>query len=350
MPVMTTHIDGSQGEGGGQILRTSVGLAAALGTPVHLTGIRAGRQRPGLRPQHLAAVRAAAAVCGAETVGAEIGSMELTFTPGAPRAGKYRFDIGTAGSTTLVLHTVLPALMVADGESDVTVTGGTHNPLAPSFEHFRDVFLPLATVANLHACAALERAGFYPSGGGEVRFQVLGITSPDHAEPLRFTERGELKRIEGLSAASYCLPPHIIERQANQMDKRLRKAGHRPTLEKATWETFSPGTTVFLRAVFCRTVAGWFALGARGKPAERVADEAVDDLLAFLDTPGVVDAHTADQLLVLTALSSRESRYVAERVTDHLQTNANVLTQLTRRPVDILPGEGESATVVVHAQ
>jgi len=137
-------IDGSQGEGGGQILRTAVGLSAALARPVKVTGVRAGRQRPGLRPQHLVAVRAAAAVCNGQLDGAEIGSMEITLRPGDVRAGQYRFDIGTAGSAMLLLQTILPALLLADGDSDVHVTGGTHNPLAPCFEYVRDVFGVLA--------------------------------------------------------------------------------------------------------------------------------------------------------------------------------------------------------------
>jgi len=350
MPIMVAHIDGSQGEGGGQILRTSVGLAAALGRPVHLTAIRAGRQRPGLRPQHLAAVRAAAAVCGAELTGAEIGSMEIAFTPGAPKAGSYRFDIGTAGSGTLVLQTVLPALTLADGLSEVTVTGGTHNPLAPCFEYFRDVFLPLIGAANIEVRADMARAGFYPSGGGEARMQVRGVASPEYLVPLDLTDRGSLLRIEGLSAASYSLPAHIIDRQAARAFSRLARARHHPKIEKATWETFCPGTVVFLRALFERTVGGCFALGARAKPADRVADEAADDLLAFLHSPGVVDAHAADQLLVIAALCPGESRYVAERVTDHLRTNAEVIRQITGRAIEIAPGEGESATIVVRAK
>ena len=344
----TVHIDGSQGEGGGQILRTSVGLAAAMGKPVHVTDIRARRQRPGLRPQHLAALRAAAAVCDAEVTGTEIGSKEITFTPGRRKAGTFRFDIGTAGSGTLVLQTILPALMLADGDSDVTVTGGTHNPLAPCFEYFRDVFLTLAGAANLHAYAEMIKAGFYPSAGGEIRMQVRGLVSADNVQPLRLTGRGDLRYVEGLSAASYSLAAHIIERQSSQVLARFAAARLKASIEQAVWETFSPGTVVFLRAVFGRSVAGCFALGARAKPAERVADEAAEELLAFIDSAGAVDAHAADQLLAIAALAPAESRYVTERVTDHLQTNADVIQQMTGRQIDIEPGEGTSARVVVH--
>ena len=341
-------IDGSQGEGGGQILRTSVGLSAAMGTPVRVIAIRAGRQRSGLRPQHLAAVRAAAAVCAGQVTGAELGSQEITFIPGQPQAGRFRFDIGTAGSGTLVLQTIIPALLLADGDSDVTVTGGTHNPLAPCFEYLRDVYAVLASAANAQIYLEMTKAGFYPSGGGEIRMQLQGLGEPDAIEPLRLTDRGQLRHIEGRSAASYSLAAHIIDRQTQQALGRLAKARHRGSIEQAVWETFSPGTVLFLRAVFGKTVAGFFALGSRAKTAEKVADDCVDSLLAFIDSPGTVDAHAADQLLTIAALCPDESRYVAERPTDHLHTNAEVITKITGRRITIAPAADGSALVIVH--
>jgi RNA 3'-terminal phosphate cyclase (ATP) len=341
-------IDGSQGEGGGQILRTCVGLSAAMGIPVRITGIRAGRDRPGLRPQHLAAVRAAAAVCAGQVTGAELGSQQLTFIPGEPQAGQFRFDIGTAGSGTLVLQTIIPALLLAEGDSEVTVTGGTHNPLAPCFEYLRDVYAVLAGAANAQIYLEMARAGFYPSGGGEIRMQVRGLGDPEGLAPLRLTDRGELRHIEGISAASYSLAAHIIERQTQQALGRLAKADHRATIEQAVWETFSPGTVVFLRAVLAKSVAGFFTLGARAKTAEQVADESVEGLLAFMESPGAVDAHAADQLLTIAAMCPDESRYLAERPTDHLRTNAQVIRELTGRKIDITDAEGGTAMVRVH--
>lgn len=341
-------IDGSQGEGGGQILRTCVGLSAAMGIPVRITAIRAGRDRPGLRPQHLAAVRAAASVCAGQITGAELGSQQLTFIPGEPKAGQFRFDIGTAGSATLVLQTIIPALLMTDGDSDVTVTGGTHNPLAPCFEYLRDVYAVLASAANAQVYLEMARAGFYPSGGGEIRMQVRGLGDYEGLAPFRLTDRGPLRHIEGISAASYSLAAHIIDRQTQQALGRLAKADHRATVEQAVWETFSPGTIVFLRAVFAKSVAGFFALGSRAKSAEQVADESVDGLLAFMDSPGTVDAHAADQLLTIAALCPDESRYIAERPTDHLHTNAQVIRELTGRQIDITDSEGETALVIVH--
>ncbi len=341
-------IDGSQGEGGGQILRTSVGLAAAMGIPVRVTSIRAGRQRPGLRPQHLAAVRAAAAVCAGQVNGARLGSQDISFIPGEPRAGQYRFDIGTAGSGTLVLQTVIPALLLADGNSDVTVTGGTHNPLAPCFEYLRDVYAVLASAANARMHIEMIRAGFYPGGGGEMRMRLQGLGDPNGLTPLRLGDRGKLMRITGCSAASYSLAAHIIDRQTQRALGRLSKARRHGEIDKAVWETFSPGTVLFLRAVFAKTVAGFFTLGVRSKSAEQVADECVDNLLAFLDSPCAVDAHAADQLLTIAALCPGESRYVAERPTEHLRTNARVIRQITGRRIDIEPDAQGCAAVTVH--
>ena len=352
-PSVTEHIvtiDGSQGEGGGQILRTCLGMSAAFGIPVRIAQVRAGRERPGLRPQHLAAVRAAAAICDAAVTGGEIGSMDLTFVPGPVRAGRFRFDIGTAGSGSLVCQTVIPALLAAEGESQVTVTGGTHNPLAPCFEYLRDVFGVLASASGAQIYLEMARAGFYPGGGGEIRMQVMGTGGVGELGPLRLAGRGELRHIEGVSAASYSLAAHIIDRQTRQALGRLAKAEHRATVEQAVWETFSPGTVVFLRAVFARSVAGFAALGRRGKSAEQVADEAVDALLDFLGSPGAVDAHAADQLLALAALCADESRYLAQRATDHLKTNAQVIGQLLGRQIDIAPAEGGAAWVTVRAK
>ena len=341
-------IDGSQGEGGGQILRTSVGLAAALGLNVKVTRIRAGRPKPGLRAQHLAAVRAAAAICGGRLEGDAIGAGELVFRAGAVQAGHYRFDIGTAGSTVLLVQTILPALMLADGESQVTVTGGTHNPMAPCFEYLRDVFGVLAAAANLQGYFELERPGFYPGGGGEIQVQIRGIGQAANVAPLRLASRGRLKYIDGVCLVSRSLPRHILRRQTQQALRRLQAAGHEGRIEQAACESHSPGTAVFLRAVFARTVAGFSALGARGKRAEQVADEAVEALLAFLATDGHVDAHAADQLITIAALCPQESRIVTERVTDHLLTNAQVIRCITGREVLIEGRSGECGAVTIR--
>jgi len=347
LPDQPVLIDGSWGEGGGQTLRTSLALSAAMGIPVRITAIRAGRPKSGLRAQHLAAVRAAAGVCKGRVTGDSLGSQEITFTPGAVSPGRFRFDIGTAGSTVLLAQTILPALAVANGRSEVTVTGGTHNPFAPCFEYLRDVFGVLASAANLQAYFELHRAGFYPAGGGEMRMEVQGLGSAEGLAGVQLTSRGELKHIDGVSAACQSLPRHIIERQTRQALGMLASAGLRATIEEAAWPAGGPGTVVFLRAVFSRTVAGFFALGQRGKPAEDVAADAVEQLLAFLDSPGAVDRHAADQLITLLALSPSPGRLTTERITDHLLTNAEVIRRMTGRRVDVEGGVEKPGTVSI---
>ena len=347
------HIDGSQGEGGGQVVRTSVGLAAALGVPVRITNIRRGRKVPGLRPQHVAAVRAAAAVCGGQLTGDAVGSREITLVPGPLVGGRFEFDVGTAGSTVLVCQTILPALMVTDADSEVVVTGGTHNPMAPCFEYLRDVFGVLASTANCLVYFDLIRAGFYPAGGGRIRMDVCGLGGREGVEPIRLGSRGELKYVEGISAAGGPSAGDVAERQAMRIVDRLVEVGHRPTVEQAVFETDSPGAVALVRAVFSRTVAGAFclkALGGAGRFGDAVADEAVDAIQAFIDSAGVVDLHAADQLLPLAALCYDESRFVTQRVTSHLRTNAAVIEQLTGRPVAIEAAVGKSAMVTVATE
>jgi len=343
-------IDGSFGEGGGQILRTSVGLAAALGRQIHVAKIRAGRDKPGLRNQHLTAVRAAAAVCGGQLTGDSLHSQELTFRPGRIRAGTFRFEVDTAGSTALVLQTIIPALMLADGESTVTVTGGTHNPFAPPFEYLRDVFAVLAAPANLQVYFELLRAGFYPAGGGKVKMAIRGVGSRESVAPVHFTERGELRHIDGVSATSSKLPEHIAERQSSQVLAQLAKAGRTGSIEQASWDADCPGTAVFVRAVFARSVAGFCSLGKKGKPAQRVADEAVLPLLEFINSAGVIDARAADQLVTIAALCPGESRFVTDKVTDHLRTNAEIVRQVTGRKVEITDSTDRGACVTIGAE
>lgn len=203
------EIDGSYGEGGGQIIRSSMSLAAITGKPVTIQGVRAGREKPGLQPQHLMAVRSAARLCAAEVRGDAVGSMFLEFKPTQPvEAGDYRFDIGTAGSTALVIQTVFLPLSLADGPSTVTVTGGTHNPKAPSADYLQHVFFPAAREAGFESKFAWPRAGFYPAGGGEVNLILPGSAV---GRPFVFEDRQECDRVIA-SVVTSSLPAHIGER------------------------------------------------------------------------------------------------------------------------------------------
>ena len=212
-----------------------------------------------------------------------------------------------------------------------------------------NVFGVLANAANLRAYFELQRTGFYPGGGGKLLLEVEGLNNADEIAPLRMTTRGHLRYIEGISAASSRLPGHIIERQTEQAMGLLASAGHKATIEQAVWDSATPGTIVFLRAVFARSVAGFFALGEKSKPAEEVARQAVEQLLAFLASPGVVDSHAADQLVTILGMSGDQSTLVTDRISDHLLTNAHVVEQMTGRKISIDGQVGQTGKVTIEA-
>ncbi|HVW01430.1 MAG TPA: RNA 3'-terminal phosphate cyclase, partial [Planctomycetaceae bacterium] len=203
------QLDGSHGEGGGQILRSSLALSIITGKPFHIRKIRAGREKPGLRPAHLAAVNAAAEICGGRTAGVAVGSRDLTFEPGELKPGDYEIDIGTAGSTTLVLQTILPPLLTAAGPSRIVLTGGTHNPFAPPFDFLERSFIPILTRMGPQIALHLERVGFAPKGRGRL---VADITPAAQLTPIALTECGELveRRVRAVVAG---LPRNIAERE-----------------------------------------------------------------------------------------------------------------------------------------
>lgn len=316
------HVDGSMGEGGGQVLRSALTLSLLTQTPFRIENIRAGRPKPGLAAQHLKSVEAAAAVGEARVEGAAKGSTEILFEPGEIRPGRHRFDIGTAGSTSLVLQTVVCALGLAAASSQVTVTGGTHVPWSPCF-HFLDLqWAPFLRDVGFVLRLRMSRAGFYPRGGGVVSAEVGRVTGP--LKPLRLPERGSLLRIRGISGVGR-LNQSIAERQKRQAMARLEALGVPIEIQARNVPASSPGTFLVLVAEFERSRCCASALGERGKPAETVADEAVDQIREALDTGAAVDAYVADQLLLPLALVRGESEFATARVTKHLGTNAEVV-------------------------
>ena len=327
-------IDGSHGEGGGQILRTALALSAILGTPVELVNIRAGRKNPGLQPQHLACVRALAEITDAEVHGAEIASPLLHFAPGPINGGTHRFDVGTAGAVSLVFQTILAPLAFARTPSCLTITGGTHVPWSPPAPYVSEVFLPIAGRMGYLATWQVERAGFYPRGGGEVRAAVQPIA---RLNPLDLSDRGRLLHIRGLSAVAR-LPRGIADRQATQVRRRLADAGYEVEVEIVELNAACPGDSLFLWAEFQRSRAGFGSLGERGKPAERVADEAADALLHFLAGDSAADPHLADQLAILMALAPGRSVLTTVRVSQHLLTNLWTIEHFIPLPISL---EGE---------
>ncbi len=345
-------IDGSFGEGGGQILRTAVGLAAITGRPIRIERIRAGRSKPGLGAQHLTAVHAVAAVCDAQLSGDSLGSQTLEFRARhCPRPTDYAFDVaearegGSAGAATLVLQAVLPPLLRARGDSTVTVRGGTHMAWSPPFDYLRDVWL--ATVARMGAAIDIElrRSGWFPVGQGEILARVRPGKSTT-LRPLQLVDRGGLRLVTGRAIAAD-LPAHIAQRMADRASARLRAEGLATNIVPQRLRAACPGAGIFLAAEYELVRCGFNALGRIGKPAEAVADEAVDVLLRHHSSSSVVDEHLSDQLLVPFALADGVSTLVVERVSRHFQTNAWVIEQFGLAHVEMIRQDSGAMLITV---
>ena len=318
-------LDGSQGEGGGQVLRTALALSAATGQGFRVEKIRAKRLRPGLRPQHLAAVRAAAIACGAEVHGAFDGSPDLRFLPGPVAAGEFHFDIGTAGAATLVLQTVLPVLATAPTASRVTVTGGTHVPRSPSYHFLARHWAEVVGRLGLAVRLGLERAGFYPRGEGRVEAEVAPWTRP---AALDLSRRGALVAVRGVSGAAR-LRGDVARRGADAARDLLWEARRMETeWEVLDLDAASPGAFLQVEAVFETGRAALCLLGERGLRAEVLGERAARRLLKFIeDGDAVVDPWLADQLAVPLAIAGGGGRLRTSEVTSHLETVAAVLTR-----------------------
>lgn len=345
-------IDGSTGEGGGQVLRTALSLSVLLNRSVQLVNVRGGRRQPGLRPQHLQAVKAATAICDAQVTGAREHSTTLLFEPRTPpRAGSYRFDIGTAGSATLVMQSVLVPLSQAGGPSQVTVTGGTHVGWSPPFDFLQLVYLPALRSLGFRASAQLDRWGFYPQGGGQIALSVEPYEAPSLPIPGWTQPRGQLNSLHIVSAAAN-VGNQVTARQAKQAYNRLLDAGFAPNLlhtRLVNPRSPGPGTCLFLLATYQHgQPAGFTGYGRRGYPAERVADDAVDAFLRHHRSDAPVDPHLADQLLLPLVSTGRELTYVTSEITPHLLTNAWVIAQFLGSCVIVEGQPGTGGTVHIR--
>ena len=324
-------IDGSLGEGGGQVLRSSLALALITGKPFAMRNIRQLRARPGLMAQHLKAVEAASAVGMARVEGAQLHSQDLVFEPKGIRSGEFHFDIGTAGSTSLVLQTVLLPLSFAETRSTVTLIGGTHVPWSPCFHYLDLQWLHYMRQIGFRGQLTLEAAGFYPRGGGRVRAIVRPAST---LAPLRLTDRGPLQRIRGISAVAN-LHASVAERQKHRAVESLRGVHDSIEIETVRLSSPSKGTFLLLLAEFEKSQCCFYGLGAVHKSAEHVADEAVGELLDFLGTDGSVDYYLADQLVLPLALVSGVSEVRTSRVTQHLVTNAEIVKMFLPVAIEI---------------
>ncbi|KPK34238.1 MAG: RNA 3'-phosphate cyclase [Nitrospira bacterium SG8_35_1] len=315
----TIELDGSYGEGGGQILRTALSLSCVTGHALKLFNIRGGRKKPGLMPQHITCVNAASEITGAKIKGAEAGSTELIFVPGKTMPGNYIFDIKTAGSCTLVFQTLLPPLMFGEGSSIITIRGGTHVPLSPTYHYLSEVLLTMLRNVGVHVDSTIYKYGFYPKGGGEVKFTVHPVSQ---VKGLDLSERGELIALHGYSAVSR-LPVQIARRQKNAMEQKVKSF----PADIQIMNVVSPGegTFTFLAAQYENTFAGFSSIGKRGKPAEKVGAETASAFLDFNCKSTVFDPHLADQIVLYLSLSRQDSSFTTSCITEHLLTNLWVI-------------------------
>jgi RNA 3'-terminal phosphate cyclase (ATP) len=336
------RIDGSEGEGGGQVLRTSLALAMVTGTPVRIEKIRARRAKPGLMRQHLTAVLAAAKVSQARVEGAEVGSTSLTFTPGPVSPGEYRFSVGTAGSVTLVLQTVLPALLTASGPSTLALEGGTHNPLAPPFEFLDRVFLPMVRRMGPRVEARLERPGFYPAGGGRFSVEIEPAPSLMGFELL---ERGEIRGRRGTVILAR-LPRGIAEREVQQLSKGT---GWDPScFEIREVDSLGPGNAVLLELASEAVTEIFTSFGEIGVRAEAVADQAIQEMRRYLKAGAPVGEHLADQLLLPLALAGSGS-FTTVPLSLHARTQIELIPRFLDVKIEVDKEERDRYRVAVTA-
>ena len=334
------EIDGSQGEGGGQILRSALSLSVCTGQAFRIRGIRARRDRPGLLRQHLTAVKAAAAISDARTEGCEVSSTTLTFEPRALRPGDYTFPIGTAGSCTLVLQTVLPPLLSAAAPSVIRISGGTHNSAAPPVDFLSRAFLPLLARMGARVTLTLERVGFYPRGGGSI---VVHIEPASRLVPITLLERGT-PRAAYAEAYISGLAKHIADRELAVVARRLKWSPEQLRIRGIPGE-MGPGNALMLTLEYEQLTEVFTSFGALGRSAESVAEEAANEACEYLLHPAPVGPHLADQLLLPMALGGLTTFATCEP-TPHFLSNADVIAAFTGKRI-VAKREGSIYVVTV---
>lgn len=336
----TQHIDGSMGEGGGQVLRTSLTLSMCLQAPVVITNVRAGRAKPGLLRQHLAALRAAAEICGAQLSGDALGSTEVRFAPGALRAGTYEFRIGSAGSSTLLVQTVLPALALLDTPSTIVVHGGTHNGMAPSVDFLELSLFPLLKQMGVRVDSKLHRHGFYPIGGGRWEVTVHPWRQP---APLELRGRGSWIEHRAQVTSSQ-LQAHIAERELARVARKLGWPDE--ALSSCDVGSLGPGNIVSLRSRFEHVTEVFEAVGGLGISAERVAGRAIRDARRYLAAGYAVGEYLADQLLLPMVLGAG-GEFTTGALSSHSRTNIALINRWLGAPCIAVSDAGGLPSSVV---
>jgi RNA 3'-terminal phosphate cyclase (ATP) len=337
---MTLEIDGSQGEGGGQILRTALSLAIITGQAIKIINIRAKRKTPGLMRQHLTAVNAAASISGAEVNGAQVGSTDLRFNPGNVQGGDYNFNIGTAGSCTLVLQTVLPALLMAAQDSRLVITGGTHNTMSPPFHFLQRAFIPLLKQMGVEVELQLNRFGFYPAGGGEI---TATIKPKNRLVPLHLESRGE--RVKAYAESYFAaLPTHIAERELAVVKQKLPWSDGQLLLREIN-RNQGPGNVLLITLEHEHVTEVFTGFAERGVAAEVVAKGAVSAAQKYMASNATVSSYLADQLLLPMALAGGGS-FTATEWSQHAATNAEIIKKFL--PIDIKTQKSGNGDIAVR--
>jgi RNA 3'-terminal phosphate cyclase (ATP) len=335
-------LDGSQGEGGGQILRTALSLSMCTGLPFRIEKIRAKRKTPGLMRQHLTAVQAAATICRAEVIGAHVGSEALEFSPGKVVPGEYEFSVGTAGSATLVFQTLLPALMLQPAASKLTLRGGTHNPMAPPFHFLERAFLPVLKEMGVGVNLQLNRHGFYPAGGGEFTASILPAPK---LKPINLIERGKSTSCYAESIIAG-VPGHVAKREL-ELVRQLMSIPDDQCFIRGLSSEQGPGNALLITLGHEHVTEVVCAFGEKSTSAETVAMQAVGAARKYTTSAGAVGEHLADQLLLPLALCGKGEMKVTT-VSRHTLTNAEVIQKFL--PLEIETSPSQDGAVLIQCQ
>lgn len=322
-------IDGSYGEGGGQILRTSLSLSCLTKTSVKIFNIRAKRKNPGLKQQHLISIQAAQKISQAHVKGNILNSSILYFEPKTIQGGNFHFKIGTAGSTSLVFQTILLPLCFASLNSSVILEGGTHNPFSPPFHYLKEVFLPTLQKLGIKVDLKLEKWGFYPKGGGRIKAEIF---SSFEVKVKDFIIRGKLKNLEILSAVSN-LSLDIAKRQAQAAAKLLKK--FYPYIKIQKINSLSPGSFIFIKAEFENSLAGFSGLGEKGKKAEEIGQKAAQEFLDYFCSQKTLDPFLADQIVLYLIITQKKFKFNTSYISSHLLTNLWVIKKFFKFSIKI---------------
>ena len=344
------EIQGDVLEGGGQIIRTSLSLAALTGEHIHITKIRHKRPNPGLQPQHVTATKAIATLCDAQTEGLTQGSTELTFKPNAHKSGKFKFDVGTAGSIPLVLQALMPCIAFAPDRVELEITGGTDVKWSPPIDYIRLVTIPTLRLMGYELNITVNRRGHYPKGGGNV---TISTTPSRILRNVTLTQHSHLTTIEGVS---HCvkLPNHVAQRQADVAKHTLIKAGYKESEIKV--ESYAPGhdthigpgSGITLVANYANAlVIGADALGERGKPAEQVGEEAARRLIEELNSQASLDRHMGDMIIPYMAVADGRSEISVSQITMHTLTNIHIAERILNVKFQVDGTVGQAGRIAV---